>query len=57
MKEELFEEIMEYAEGLETEEELYELIEEMETRWRIRKIYWGVIESVIDDFKDEKNIT
>ena len=56
MKEELFEEIMEYAEGLETEEELYELIEEMETRWRIRKIFWGAVESAIDDFKDEKNI-
>jgi hypothetical protein len=53
MMEEMYEEIREYAEGLETEEELYELIEDMEQRWRIRGIFWMAIDSVIDDFKDD----
>lgn len=56
MVEELFEEIMEYAEGLETEEKLYELIEEMENRWRIRKIFYGYVEMAVDNFKDEMGL-
>ena len=55
MKEEMFEEIMEYAEGLEVEE-LEELIEEMEQRWRIRRIDWELIEEVENDFRNEMQI-
>jgi len=50
MKEEMLEEIVEYAEGIE-EEEIEELIEDMEKRWRIRRIDWETIEEVIEEFK------
>lgn len=56
MNEELFDEIMEYADGLETEEELEELIEDMEKRWKIRKIDYSEIEVVIDVFREEYHI-
>lgn len=50
MKEEMLEEIIEYAEGIE-KEEIEELIEDMEQRWRIRKIDWEVIEEVVEEFR------
>lgn len=49
---ELFEEIMEYAEDLETEEELYELIEDMENRYRARHLAWCRVDNVIERFKE-----
>lgn len=53
MKEEMIEEIMEYADGIETEEEMYELCDEMESRWRYRKIEYRIIEDAIEEFKKE----
>lgn len=56
MKEEMLEEIIEYADGLETEEELLELCNEMEERWMYRRIEYKTIEAVIEAFKEELNV-
>lgn len=56
MKEEMLEEIIEYADGLETEEELLELCNEMEERWMYRRIEYKTIETVIETFKEELNV-
>lgn len=56
MREQMFEEIMEYADGAETIEEIEEVIEDMEKRWRIRRIEWEDIEAVTNDFRNEIGI-
>ena len=56
LKEMMFEEIMEYAEDAETTEEINEVIEDVEKRWRCRKIKYEIVEEVIDNFKAEKDI-
>lgn len=56
MKEEMLEEIIEYSDGLETEEELLELCNEMEERWMYRRIEYKTIEAVIEAFKEELNV-
>lgn len=57
MREEMLEEIKDWAmeEEIETEEEVLALCEEMEDRWRYRygKAQYRVIESVLEEFKEE----